>query len=84
MSQLGDMYREARHIRRNMSERRLHPLESTPQQLASLPPDPPRHQGPRNRRRRREAQPGTDDEVKGHRCCWLDQGCGVPVQEEQC
>lgn len=40
--QLGDMYREAWRTGRNLPQRRLYPFESSPQQLAFIPPDPSR------------------------------------------
>lgn len=63
--QSGRMHRKARRPRRHMSERRLHSLKVPPQQLASLPHDQARHQKPRYRGQRCQAQPGADDEGKG-------------------
>ena len=63
---LGRMYRKAWLARRYLSQRRLHSLKVASKQLAPLPPDPPRHQGPRYRGRRCQAQPPRYDEGKGH------------------
>lgn len=50
-SSTGHMYREARHPRRDVSQRRLHPLKIAAQQLAPVPPDPARHEASRHRGR---------------------------------
>lgn len=45
---IGCVYWEAWNSRRNMSQRRLYPFESTPQQLTSVPPNSPRHEKQRH------------------------------------
>ena len=59
---LDSMYREARLIRRNVSQCRMHTLEIPPQQLTSVPSNTTRHKETRNRCWRRQAESHADDE----------------------
>lgn len=68
------MHRKAWQSRWNLLERRLHSLEISLEQLASLPPDSARHEKPRYRSRRCQDQRWKLDEGQRDVCIWLDKG----------